>query len=296
MSKNTGFIEFQRIEEEYDAVELRLKHYKEFVHGLTPAQAHQQSARCMDCGTPFCHSACPVNNIIPDFNDLVYRDDWYNASKVLHSTNNFPEFTGRVCPAPCEAACTLNINAQPVGIKSIEHAIVERAYAEGWIKPQIAPHKTGKNVAVVGSGPAGLAAAQQLARVGHSVTLFEKNDQVGGLLRFGIPDFKLEKVHIDRRVEQLLAEGVEIRTNTLIGDLPADSKVTNWATQRISPSRLLQDFDAVLLCGGAEQSRDLPVPGRELTGVHFAMEFLPQQNRVNAGVVMPEQLRAEGKR
>lgn len=296
MSKNTGFIEFQRIEEEYDAVELRLKHYKEFVHGLTPAQAHQQSARCMDCGTPFCHSACPVNNIIPDFNDLVYRDDWYNASKVLHSTNNFPEFTGRVCPAPCEAACTLNINAQPVGIKSIEHAIVERAYAEGWIKPQIAPHKTGKNVAVVGSGPAGLAAAQQLARVGHSVTLFEKNDQVGGLLRFGIPDFKLEKVHIDRRVEQLLAEGVEIRTNTLIGDLPADSKVTNWATQRISPSRLLHDFDAVLLCGGAEQSRDLPVPGRELTGVHFAMEFLPQQNRVNAGVVMPEQLRAEGKR
>lgn len=296
MSKNTGFIEFQRIEEEYDAVELRLKHYKEFVHGLTPAQAHQQSARCMDCGTPFCHSACPVNNIIPDFNDLVYRDDWYNASKVLHSTNNFPEFTGRVCPAPCEAACTLNINAQPVGIKSIEHAIVERAYAEGWIKPQIAPHKTGKNVAVVGSGPAGLAAAQQLARVGHSVTLFEKNDQVGGLLRFGIPDFKLEKVHIDRRVEQLLAEGVEIRTNTLIGDLPVDSKVTNWATQRISPSRLLQDFDAVLLSGGAEQSRDLPVPGRELTGVHFAMEFLPQQNRVNAGVVMPEQLRAEGKR
>lgn len=296
MSKNTGFIEFQRIEEEYDAVELRLKHYKEFVHGLTPAQAHQQSARCMDCGTPFCHSACPVNNIIPDFNDLVYRDDWYNASKVLHSTNNFPEFTGRVCPAPCEAACTLNINAQPVGIKSIEHAIVDRAYAEGWIQPQIASHKTGKTVAVVGSGPAGLAAAQQLARAGHSVTLFEKNDQVGGLLRFGIPDFKLEKVHIDRRVEQLLAEGVEIRTNTLIGDLPVDSKVTNWATQRISPSRLLQDFDAVLLSGGAEQSRDLPVPGRELTGVHFAMEFLPQQNRVNAGVVMPEQLRAEGKR
>lgn len=296
MSKATGFIEFQRIEEEYDAVELRLKNYHEFVHGLTPAQAHQQSARCMDCGTPFCHSACPVNNIIPDFNDLVYRDDWHNASKVLHSTNNFPEFTGRVCPAPCEAACTLNINAQPVGIKSIEHAIVDRAYAEGWIQPQIASHKTGKTVAVVGSGPAGLAAAQQLARVGHSVTLFEKNDQVGGLLRFGIPDFKLEKVHIDRRVEQLLAEGVEIRTNTLIGDLPADSKVTNWATQRISPSRLLQDFDAVLLSGGAEQSRDLPVPGRELTGVHFAMEFLPQQNRVNAGVVMPEQLRAEGKR
>ncbi|MDY0249273.1 MAG: glutamate synthase subunit beta [Pseudomonas sp.] len=295
MSKITGFLEYERIEEEYDAVELRLKDYDEFVHGLTPAQAHQQSARCMDCGTPFCHSACPVNNIIPDFNDLVYRDDWYNASKVLHSTNNFPEFTGRVCPAPCEAACTLNINSQPVGIKSIEHAIVDRAYAEGWLQPQVAQYKTGKKVAVVGSGPAGLAAAQQLARAGHSVTLFEKNDTVGGLLRFGIPDFKLDKMHIDRRVEQLRAEGVEIRTNTLVGELPIDSKVTNWATQSVTPERLLQEFAAVLLSGGAEQSRDLPVPGRELDGVHFAMEFLPQQNRVNAGVAVPEQLRAEHK-
>lgn len=295
MSKVTGFLEFQRIDEEYDAVELRLKDYNEFVHGLTPLQAHQQSARCMDCGTPFCHSACPLNNIIPDFNDLVYRDDWYNASKVLHATNNFPEFTGRVCPAPCEAACTLNINSQAVGIKSIEHAIVDRAYAEGWLQAQVASDKTGKKVAVVGSGPAGLAAAQQLARAGHSVTLFEKNDQVGGLLRFGIPDFKLDKVHIDRRVEQLRAEGVEIRTNTLVGELAADSKVTNWATQTLTPASLLEGFDAVLLSGGAEQSRDLPIAGRELDGVHFAMEFLSQQNRVNAGFAMGDQLRAVGK-
>src|SRR5690554_2485649 len=295
MSKATGFIEFQRIEEEYDAVELRLKDYKEFVHGLTPAQAHQQSARCMDCGTPFCHSACPVNNIIPDFNDLVYRDDWHNASKVLHSTNNFPEFTGRVCPAPCEAACTLNINAQPVGIKSIEHAIVDRAYAEGWIQPQIASHKTGKTVAVVGSGPAGLAAAQQLARAGHSITLFEKNDQVGGLLRFGIPDFKLEKEAIDKRVEQLKAEGVEIRTNTLVGELPEGTKVTNWATTSVTPASLLEDYDAVLLTGGSEQSHDLPVPGRQLESVHLAIQFLPQQNRANTGVAMPEQIHAANK-
>lgn len=295
MAKVTGFIEYERIEATYDAVELRLKDYNEFVHGLTPPQAKQQSARCMDCGTPFCHSACPVNNVIPDFNELVYRDDWQQANEVLQSTNNFPEFTGRICPAPCEAACTLNINSQPVGIKSIEHAIIDRAFAEGWVKPQIAQHKTGKKVAVVGSGPSGLAASQQLARAGHSVTLFEKNDQVGGLLRFGIPDFKLEKTHIDRRVEQLRAEGVEIRTNTLVGELPADTKVTNWATHNVTPQSLQEDFDAVLLTGGAEQSRDLPVPGRELDGVHFAMEFLPQQNRVNAGVAMPAQLRAENK-
>lgn len=296
MAKITGFLDYEPIEERYDAVELRLKDYNEFVHGLTSEQGRQQGARCMDCGTPFCHSACPVNNIIPDFNDLVYRDDWENASKVLHSTNNFPEFTGRICPAPCEAACTLNINSKPVGIKSIERAIVDRAHAEGWIKPQIAQHKTGKNVAVVGSGPAGLAASQQLARAGHNVTLFEKNDRVGGLLRFGIPDFKLDKAHIDRRVEQLQAEGVSIRTNTLVGELPVESKITNWATQSVSPETLMQEFDAVLLTGGAEQSRDLPVPGRELAGVHFAMEFLPQQNRVNAGVAMPEQIRADNKR
>lgn len=295
MTKITGFLDYERIEERSDPVELRLKDYSEFVHGLTAEQAQQQSARCMDCGTPFCHSACPVNNIIPDFNDLVYLDDWRQAIEVLHSTNNFPEFTGRICPAPCEAACTLNINAQPVGIKSIEHAIIDRAYAEGWVRPQIASHKTGKQVAVVGSGPAGMAAAQQLARAGHGVTLFEKNDQVGGLLRFGIPNFKLDKAHIDRRVEQMQAEGVEIRTSTLVGELPVDSKVTNWATQHISPQRLMQDFDAVLLTGGAEQSRDLPVPGRELSGVHLAMEFLPQQNRVNARVAVPGQICAKNK-
>lgn len=291
----TGFLEYERIEEDCDAVELRLKNYSEFIHGLEPKQAQQQSVRCMDCGIPFCHNTCPVNNLIPDFNDLVYRDDWRNASKVLHSTNNFPEFTGRICPAPCEAACTLNINSQPVGIKSIEHAIIDRAYAEGWVEPQIASYKTGKQVAVMGSGPAGLAASQQLARAGHNVTLFEKNDQIGGLLRFGIPDFKLDKAHIDRRVEQLRAEGVDIRTNTLVGELPMDSKVTNWATQTVTPESLLQEFDAVLLTGGAEQSRDLPVPGRELDGVHFAMEFLPQQNRVNAGVPISGQIRAEHK-
>ncbi|SMB26879.1 Glutamate synthase [NADPH] small chain [Sterolibacterium denitrificans] len=296
MGKITGFLEFARIEEGYDGVDERLRHYREFVRVLMPEQARQQGARCMDCGTPFCNSGCPVNNIIPDFNDLVYRDDWKSAIAVLHSTNNFPEFTGRICPAPCEAACTLNINSQPVGIKSIEHAIIDRAFAEGWVLPQPAAVRTGRKVAIVGSGPAGLAAAQQLARAGHEVTLFEKNDQVGGLLRFGIPDFKLDKSHIDRRVEQLLAEGVTIRTNTLVGELPADSKVTNWATAAIAPEQLMEDFDAVLLTGGAEQSRDLPVPGRELAGVHFAMEFLPQQNRVNAGVAMPQQIRAEGKR
>jgi glutamate synthase (NADPH/NADH) small chain len=249
----------------------------------------------MDCGTPFCNSGCPVNNIIPDFNDLVYRGDWANAITVLHSTNNFPEFTGRICPAPCEAACTLNVNDDAVGIKSIEHAIIDRAWSEGWVKPQLAKHKTGKKVAVVGSGPAGMAAAQQLARAGHAVTLFEKNDRVGGLLRYGIPDFKLEKSHIDRRVEQLQAEGVVIRTGVMVGELPKDSKVTNWARETITPAQLSKEFDAVLLAGGAEQSRDLPVPGRDLDGIHFAMEFLPQQNKVNAGDKLKGQLRAEGK-
>ncbi len=295
MGKVTGFLEFERLEEAYDKPDQRLKNYKEFVHTLKPEQARQQGARCMDCGTPFCNNGCPVNNIIPDFNDLVYRDDWKNAIAVLHSTNNFPEFTGRICPAPCEAACTLNINNKAIGIKSIEHAIIDRAWEEGWIKPQPAAVKTGKKVAVVGGGPAGLAASQQLARAGHDVTLFEKNDRVGGLLRFGIPDFKLDKSHIDRRAEQLKAEGVTIKTNTLVGEMPKGSKVTNWATSNITPKQLLEEFDAVLLTGGAEQSRDLPVPGRELNGVHFAMEFLPQQNRVNSGVKMPEQIRADGK-
>ena len=295
MGKITGFMEFERIEEGYKPVPERLKHHKEFVIGLSPEQAKTQAARCMDCGTPFCNSGCPVNNIIPDFNDLVFNNDWQNALTVLHSTNNFPEFTGRICPAPCEAACVVNFNGDAVGIKSIEHAIIDRGWAEGWVKPQPPATKTGKKVAVIGAGPAGLAAAQQLARVGHAVTVFEKNDRVGGLLRYGIPDFKMEKSHIDRRVEQMQAEGVVFKTGVLVGNWPKDSKVTNWAQETISADQLKKEFDAVLLSGGSEVSRDLPVPGRELTGVHFAMEFLPQQNKVNAGDKFKDQLRADGK-
>jgi glutamate synthase (NADPH/NADH) small chain len=295
MGKVTGFMEYERIEEGYKPVTERLKHYNEFVVGLDDAQANKQAARCMDCGTPFCNNGCPVNNIIPDFNDMVYRNHWKAAIDTLHSTNNFPEFTGRICPAPCEAACTLNVNDEAVGIKSIEHAIIDRAWAEGWVLAQPASTKTGKKVAVVGSGPAGMAAAQQLARVGHDVTLFEKNDRVGGLLRYGIPDFKMEKSHIDRRVDQLVKEGVTIRTGVLVGEMPKDSKVTNWAKETISAAQLQNDFDAVLLTGGSEQSRDLPVPGRELAGVHFAMEFLPQQNKINAGDKLKGQLRATDK-
>ncbi|MEY4753995.1 MAG: hypothetical protein RJA44_1670 [Pseudomonadota bacterium] len=295
MGKVTGFLEYERLEEGYAPVEQRLKNYKEFVIGLKPEEAKVQGARCMDCGTPFCNNGCPVNNIIPDFNDLVYRGDWQNAITVLHSTNNFPEFTGRICPAPCEAACTLNVNDDAVGIKSIEHAIIDRAWEEGWVQPQPAKSKTGKKVAIVGAGPAGLAAAQQLARAGHDVTVFEKNDRVGGLLRYGIPDFKMDKSHIDRRVKQMEAEGVVFRTNVMVAELPKGSKVTNWAKETVSADQLKAEFDAVLLTGGSEQSRDLPVPGRELAGIHFAMELLPQQNKVNHGGKVKDPIRADGK-
>ncbi len=298
MGKVTGFMEFERVEEGYEPVPQRVKNYKEFVIGLNNDQARVQAARCMDCGTPFCNSGCPVNNIIPDFNDLVYRNDWHNAITVLHSTNNFPEFTGRICPAPCEAACTLNVNDDAVGIKSIEHAIIDRAWAEGWVTPMLPAEKTGKTVAVVGSGPAGLAEAQQLARVGHSVTVFEKNSRIGGLLRYGIPDFKMEKSHIDRRVVQMEAEGVIFKTGVLVGAWPTEgvsSKVTNDAKTTITADELKAQFDAVVLSGGSEQSRDLPVPGRELDGVHFAMEFLPLQNKVNAGDKLKGQILATGK-
>src|SRR5512132_4219332 len=253
MGNVTGFMEYARVEEAYAPIEQRVKNYSEFVIGLKEEEAKVQGARCMDCGTPFCNNGCPVNNIIPDFNDLVYRDDWKSAITVLHSTNNFPEFTGRICPAPCEAACTLNVNDDPVGIKSIEHAIIDRAWAEGWVVPLPPATRTGKKVAVVGSGPAGLAAAQQLARVGHAVTVFERNDAIGGLLRYGIPDFKMEKSHIDRRVAQMEAEG---------------EVVTDWSRESVSAESLLAGFDAVLLAAGAERSRDLPVPGRDLDGIH----------------------------
>jgi glutamate synthase (NADPH) small chain len=283
VGKITGFLEHERLEEPHEPVEARRKHYREFYLRLADDAAGVQGARCMDCGIPFCMSGCPVNNIIPDWNDLVYRQNWKAAIDVLHSTNNFPEFTGRICPAPCEEACVLRINDDPVGIKSIEHAIIDKAWEEGWVRPQPAPHKTGKKVAIVGSGGAGLACAQQLARAGHDVTVFEKADRIGGLLRYGIPDFKLEKAVIDRRLEQMRAEGVQFRTSTFVGTQRPGKGVVNDADRNITPQKLLAEFDAVVLAGGAEQPRDLPIPGRELDGVHFAMEFLPLQNKRVAG-------------
>jgi glutamate synthase (NADPH) small chain len=295
MGKITGFLEHGRLEEPHEPTEARKKHYREFYARLSDADAGVQGARCMDCGIPFCMQGCPVNNIIPDWNDLVYRQDWKSAIDTLHQTNNFPEFTGRICPAPCEEACVLRINADPVGIKSIEHAIIDKAWEEGWVRAQPAAHKTGKKVAVVGSGGAGLACAQQLARVGHDVTVFEKSDRIGGLLRYGIPDFKLEKAVIDRRLEQLRAEGVKFRAGVLVGGKAPDKSILNHARENVQPKKLLADFDAVVLAGGAEQARDLPIPGRELSGVHFAMEFLPLQNKRVAGDDGVPELWATGK-
>ena len=293
MGKLTGFLEFQRLNEASEDKESRRKHYREFVAHLTDDEAKVQGARCMDCGTPFCMSGCPVNNLIPDWNDLVYQQDWQSAIEALHSTNNFPEFTGRVCPAPCEEACVLRINNDPVGIKSIEHAIIDKAWEAGWVVPLPAPHQTGKKVAVIGSGPAGLACAQQLARAGHSVTVFEKNDRIGGLLRYGIPDFKMEKWLIDRRLDQMKAEGIEFRTNHVVGGAPIGAG--NAQAKPVDPKKLLKEFDAVVLAGGAEQPRDLPVPGRDLDGVYFAMDFLPLQNRRVAGDNNIKDLWAKGK-
>jgi glutamate synthase (NADPH/NADH) small chain len=266
MGKTTGFLEYERSDRHYEPVESRIRHWREFVLPLADDDTRQQAARCMNCGIPYCHTGCPVNNQIPDWNDLVYTGQWEEASRNLHSTNNFPEFTGRVCPAPCEASCTLNIDDNPVTIKTIECAIVDRAFANGWVQPEPPQHKTGKTVAVVGSGPAGLACAQQLARAGHDVIVYEKHAKPGGLLRYGIPDFKMEKPLIDRRVAQLEAEGVRFRCGVHVG--------VNMAA-----SDLVAGHDSVVLAGGSEQPRDLPIPGRDLAGIHFAMDFLPQQNR-----------------
>ncbi len=284
MGKPTGFKEFERKDRGYAPADERVKHYEEFVVSLSDNELTEQGARCMDCGIPFCHNGCPVNNIIPDFNDLVYQSDYESAINVLHSTNNFPEFTGRICPAPCQESCTLNITDEPVTIKTIECAIIDKAWENGWVKPEVATHKTGKRIAVVGSGPAGMAAAQQLARAGHTVVVYEKEDNIGGLLRYGIPDFKLAKMLIDRRVAQMRAEGVEFHTNTCIGE-------------DISAKQLKQDFDAVVLTGGSESPRDLPIPGRELHGVEFAMDFLRANSKVVQGVAGAKEhlISAEGK-
>jgi glutamate synthase (NADPH) small chain len=287
MGKVTGFLEIERHDRKYTAVAERLKHFQEFVVPLSEKETREQAARCMNCGIPYCHGTgavapgtpgCPVNNQIPDFNDLVYQGNWEEAARNLHSTNNFPEFTGRICPAPCEASCTLNIDDNPVTIKTIECAIVDRAFANGWVEPEIAAQKTGKKVAVIGSGPAGLACAQQLARAGHDVHVFEKYAKAGGLLRYGIPDFKMEKGIIDRRIAQMEAEGVTFHYGVHVGGAGEET-----GTAAFDPRAMLSDYDAIALTGGAEAPRDLPIPGRDLQGVHFAMDFLPQQNRRVSG-------------
>ncbi|MFY9976164.1 MAG: glutamate synthase subunit beta [Chromatiaceae bacterium] len=276
MGKPTGFLEYDRRDRRYEPAGDRIVHYKEFVIPLGEREVSEQGARCMDCGIPFCHQGCPVNNIIPDWNDLVYKGDWQAAIEVLHSTNNFPEFTGRICPAPCEASCTLNIDDVPVAIKTIECAIVDRAWQEGWIKPQVPERRTGKRIAVVGSGPAGLACAQQLARAGHQVSLFEKHDRIGGLLRYGIPDFKLSKQLIDRRMAQMRTEGVEFHTHAHVGvDIPV--------------ARLYKEYDALVLAGGSEKPRDLDVPGRSFDGIHFAMDFLSRNSKRVQGTYVPDE-------
>jgi glutamate synthase (NADPH/NADH) small chain len=285
MGKITGFLEFERADRDYAPVEERVRHYREFLIPLPEPETRKQAARCMSCGVPYCHTGCPVNNQIPDWNDLVYGGNWEEAARNLHSTNNFPEVTGRVCPAPCEESCTLNLDDNPVTIKTIEGAIADRAFAEGWVVPELPTRKTGKKVAVIGSGPAGLACAQQLARAGHDVHVFEKHAKAGGLLRYGIPDFKMEKHHVDRRVEQMQAEGVTFHYGAHVG---AD----------VSVERLLKDYDAIALAGGAEKPRDLPIPGRDLGGIHFAMDFLPQQNRRVSGEPLLQNIppiTAEGK-
>jgi glutamate synthase (NADPH/NADH) small chain len=284
MGKPTGFMEYERLSLTKEAVEERVRHHREFEFSFTQKDARIQGARCMDCGIPFCHgdTGCPVENYIPEWNDLIYKGHWREALDNLHSTNNFPEFTGRLCPAPCESACVLGINADPVSIKAIERTIIDHGFNSGWVVPIPPSGLTGKKVAVIGSGPAGLAAAQQLARFGHSVTVYEKNEKIGGLLRYGIPDFKLEKHYIDRRLNQMKAEGVHFITNTNVG-------------VDISVKELLNQYDSIILAGGCEQPRDIPIPGRNLKGIHFAMEYLPQQNRVNAGESLQNQISAKGK-
>ena len=295
MGKETGFLEIERQDAGYAPVAERITHYREFAIPHDEGGLKGQAARCMNCGIPFCHTGCPVNNIIPDWNHLVYEGDWREALTNLHSTNNFPEFTGRICPAPCEEACVLRINEDAVGIKSIEHAIADKAWEEGWVRPQPPAMKSGKKVAVVGSGPAGLACAQQLARAGHAVTVFEKSDRIGGLLRYGIPDFKLDKGVIDRRLEQMRSEGVKFRASVLVGTQAPAKGIVSDARENIPAAKLLSGFDAVVLAGGSEQPRDLPIPGRSLEGVHFAMEFLPLQNRRVAGDIVADELWATDK-